>query len=647
MTVISASDLTLSFGVDTIFEDISFSLNENDKMGIIGVNGSGKTSLFRVILGEYTPDRGEVFIANGTSVGVLTQTGAFDADENDTPISVMYAAFPELTAAEERLAFLQGELARNDYSEGLHMRLFNEFNQLNQKFIADGGLEFRGRCASILKRMGYTDEMLTMPIKNLSGGQKTRLALSRQLCREPDILLLDEPTNHLDVETLTWLESFLASYKKCIMVISHDRYFLDRVTNKTLIIEHKRARLYNGGYTAACKKRDEDDKTREKHYKEQQKEIARQEAYIAQQRQFNRERNIIAAESRLKLLAKMEKIERPKEAPKPIKMKFQKQFASGNDVLEAKGLAVGYNGIPLARGLDFLIKRGERVFIAGPNGCGKSTLIKTFIGDIEPVSGAVAVGYNVEVGYYDQENQNLTESNTFLDELWNAYPRKPEVEIRNTLASFRFIGEEVFKKVSMLSGGERARLTLAKLILSEMNLLILDEPTNHLDIDSKESLEAALADFDGTIIAVSHDRYFIDKLATRIIAMKPGEAFGKDFMDHTTTRHGEGYTEFAEYKARRELELTDSAPKTVNTAVPSASKEDYLRAKKELADTRREQKRMERLKKEAETLEADLERISEELFGEAATDYVRAAELQKEQAEKEERLMEIYEEIGV
>ena len=646
MTVISASDLSLSFGTNTIFENISFSLNENDKMGIIGINGSGKTSLLKVILGEYTPDNGEVFIAKGTTVGVLTQNGAFDASDDDTPIEVMYAAFPELIAAEKRLAELQKKLTESN-GDASHIRTLNEYNELNARYVALGGLEYKGRCASILKRMGYDESTLNMPVGNLSGGQRTRLALSRQLCREPDIVLLDEPTHHLDVETLTWLESFLASYKKCVIVISHDRYFLDKVTNKTLIIEHKRARLYNGGYTVSCKKRDEDRITQEKHYKEQQKEIARQEAYIAQQRQFNRERNIIAAESRLKLLAKMDKIERPKEAPKPIHLKFKQQFSSGNDVLQAKALAVGYNGTPIVSGLDFLIKKGERVFIVGPNGCGKSTFIKTLIGNLDPVFGSFAVGYNVDVGYYDQENQNLTESNTVLDELWNAYPEINEVEIRSTLAAFRFFGEDVFKKVSMLSGGERARLTLAKLILSHMNLLILDEPTNHLDIDSKEALEAALSEFDGTIITVSHDRYFMDKLATRIIALKPGEAFGKDFLDYPTSRAGEGYTEFVEYKAARELALSENGSSTQSAPAQSAGKEDYLRAKKEQSDSRREQKRIERMKKEAEQLEAELEKISEELFGEAATDYVRAAELEKLREEKEIRLLEIYEEIGV
>lgn len=640
MTVISVSSLSLSFGADEIIKNISFSLNENDRMGVVGVNGSGKTSLFKLILGEYTPSDGSVFISKEKTVGILEQNSNVEIEDGVTPIEYMYAAFPELLRAEERLTQLSDELERGKKDSFL----LNEYDELTRRYASMGGLEYKARCASILRRMGYDDEMMNRPASKLSGGQRTRLALSRQLCREPDILLLDEPTNHLDTETLVWLESFLASYKKCLLVISHDRYFLDRVTNKTLIIEHKRGRFYNGGYTVATKKRDEEDKALEKHYREQQAYIARQEAYIAQQRQFNRERNIIAAESRLKLLDKMEKIERPKEAPRPIKLKFTEALASGNDVLNVKDLSVGYNGNAIAGGLDFLIRKGERVFIIGPNGCGKSTFIKTLIGALDPVEGRITVGYNVTVGYYDQENQNLTDSNRVVDELWNAYPHLTESQIRGTLASFRFFGDDVFKQVSMLSGGERARLTLAKLILSHMNLLILDEPTNHLDIDSKEALEAALAEFEGTIITVSHDRYFIDKLASRIIAMKPGMGFSSDFCDYPISRTGQGYTEFIEYKEKKQAGATaDAAPQDSR----SEGKDGYLKAKKELADSRKQQKRLERLEKEAKELEAEIDRLTEELFGSAATDYVRAAQLEEEKSLKEERLLEIYEEIGV
>lgn len=642
MTVISVSNLSLSFGTVPVLQNISFALNENDRLGVVGINGSGKTSLFKLILGEYTPDEGSVFISKDKTVGVLEQNVSLDIADGETPLSFMYSAFPELMRAEERLSELSALIENGAEKDA---RLLNEYEALSHKYASLGGLEYKARCASVLRRMGYDDDMMNRPAEQLSGGQRTRLALSKQLCREPDILLLDEPTNHLDTETLVWLEGFLASYKKCVLVISHDRYFLDRVTNKTLIIEHRRGRLYNGGYTVSSKKRDEEDRTQEKHYLEQQKEIARQEAYIAQQRQFNRERNIIAAESRLKLLAKMEKIERPKEAPRAIKIKFTEHLASGNDVLSVKDLSIGYGSKAIVDGLNFLIRKGERVFITGPNGCGKSTFIKTLVGAIEPINGRASFGYNVSVGYYDQENQNLSPENRVIDELWNAYPELAEREIRGTLAAFRFFGDDVFKQVSMLSGGERARLTLAKLILSHMNLLILDEPTNHLDIDSKEALEAALADFEGTIITVSHDRYFIDKLATRIIALKP--AFGtEDFCDYPISRAGEGYTEYTEFRQKRELS-GDTSKSGEPVAARGDGKEDYLRAKKELSDTRKQQKRVERLTKEAEKLEEEIDKITEELYGSAASDYVRAAELEAEKDAKEMRLLEIYEEIGV
>jgi len=505
-------------------------------------------------------------------------------------------------------------------------------------------MEFRGRCVSILEKLGFDAVAREQTLDTLSGGQRTRLALAVELSRQPDILMLDEPTNHLDIATLAWLESFLASYPKCVMVISHDRYFLDRVTNKTLAIEHHRAKLYSGGYTKSMQQRETDREIAERHWKNQQKEIARQQAYIAQQRAWNRERNIIAAESRQKLLDKMEKLERPQDAPKAIRMKFSEALASGNDVLSVRSLSMGYPNRPLFEDLSFLIKRGERALIIGPNGCGKSTLIKLILGQLAPTGGVIESGYNVEVGYYDQENQNLTPENTVLDELWNAYPTLTETEIRNTLAMFRFVGEEVFKSVSVLSGGERARLTLAKLILSRMNLLVLDEPTNHLDIDSREALESALEQFDGTIVTVSHDRYLIDKLATRILELKPGEYFAGDLLDFHVDHTGKGYTEFMDYKNARILERTETA--AASSAAPAAmgsGKEQYLKNKQAAADARKKKAQTERLQKECAALEAELEQIEEELFGSAASDYQRAARLDTRKNEVEERLMEIYE----
>ena len=646
MIAISVNNLTLRFGTTSILEKVSFSLEENDKLGIIGANGSGKTSLFKLITGEYEAEEGEIYISKGKTVGILSQYGAFsetDASEGTTALEHMYAAFPALLAAEKRLSELEILLA--DHTDAKHSIYTNEYMSLNDKFIRDGGLEFRGRCRSILQKLGFDDGQINMNVSLLSGGQRTRLALAIELCQEPDILMLDEPTNHLDIETLGWLENYLAQYKKCVMIISHDRYFLDRITNKTLAIEHHRAKLYNGNYTKSMEQRRIDREIYEKHYKDQQKEIARQEAYIAQQRQWNRERNIIAAESRQKMLDKMEKLEAPETEQRAIRMKFTSAIASGNDVLNVKDLAMSFGSKKLFSDLNFLVKRNDRLLIIGPNGCGKSTLIKLMMKKLTATAGKIEEGYNVEIGYYDQENQNLDPDKTVIDELWDHYPTLPEQKIRSTLAWFNFFGEDVFKTVKMLSGGERARLTLSKLILSRMNLLILDEPTNHLDIDSREALETALEDFDGTIIAVSHDRYFIEKLASRIIELKPDGYVDGDMFDYQITRSGEAYTEFREFTAARKERLTQAeAPQAQNTTAPSG-KEQYLKAKHEASEARKKATRLARLTAEMEKLESELDEIAEQMNGEAATDYKKVAELDLRKNELEERLLEIYEEL--
>ena len=651
MIAINVSDLTLRFGTTSVLERVSFALEENDKLGIIGANGSGKTSLFKLITGEYESESGEVYISKGKTVGILSQYGAFDADdsvgyEGNTAIDHMLAAFPALLAAEKRLSEL--ELLLSDVNDPKHSSYTNEYTALHEKFIRDGGLEFRGRCRSILLKLGFDEEAISKNVELLSGGQKTRLALAIQLCREPDILMLDEPTNHLDIETLGWLENYLVQYKKCVMVISHDRYFLDRVTNKTLAIEHHKAKLYNGNYTRSMEQRRIDREIYEKHYREQQKEIARQEAYIAQQRQWNRERNIIAAESRQKLLDKMEKLEAPEKETRAIRMKFTTAIDSGNDVMNVKGLSMAFGQKKLFDGLDFLVKRKDRLLIIGPNGCGKSTLIKLMMKKLSPTGGKIEDGYNVEIGYYDQENQNLDEHKSVLDELWDAYPTLPEQKIRSTLAWFNFFAEDVYKQVGVLSGGERARLTLSKLILSHMNLLILDEPTNHLDIDSKEALESALEEFDGTIIAVSHDRYFIEKLANRIIELKPDGYVDGDMFDYAVTRDGCAYSEFREFTEARKAKLIAESEggAVTQTVLAGSNKDQYLKNKQDAAEARKKAKRIERLTAEMEKLEEELSLIEEEMNGEAATDYKKVAELDERKNAVEERLMEIYEELG-
>ena len=644
MICLNIDSLSLSFGTKKILDGVTFSLDEGDRLGIIGINGCGKSTLFKLILGELEPDSGNVYISKNKTVGILRQNDAFGditADPDVSSLDIMISSFPELLELEEKLKSLEAALHSDDTGERTRESLIAEYTAENERFIREGGLEFRGRCASTLLKMGFDEDASRRPFSSLSGGQRTRLALCRQLCREPDILMLDEPTNHLDMETLLWLEGFLANYKKCVLVISHDRYFLDRVTNKTLSIEYCQAKLYNGGYTKSMAQRKIDREIAERHYKNQQKEIARQEAYIAQQRAWNREKNIIAAESRQKMLDKMVKLERPKDDPKSIKLKFSSSIASGNDVLTIKDASFSYGITPLLKRISFLVKRNDRLFIVGPNGCGKSTLIKLLLGRLSPTSGYIEMGYNVNVGYYDQENQNLTLTNTVLDELWNAYPTYTELTIRNALARFRFVGEDVYKIVSDLSGGERARLTLAKLILSDINLLILDEPTNHLDISSREALEEALLDFDGTIITVSHDRYFIDKLATRIIELLP-----EGISDISVSSLGDGYGELCRERARRaEREEGKSSQDSETAQKPTTQKEQYLKAKQDAAEARKAKNRLERLEKEAEKLESELEEIEKEMSGEAAYDYVRLSELDERKNAIEERLLEIYEEI--
>ncbi len=670
MILLSVTSLTLQFGTDTVLDNISFSVEDGDRIGVIGVNGCGKSSLFRMIChgvglpGGMEPTAGEVFLAKGRSVGILTQEGAFAEDGEDgsgdqSALEHMYHAFPALLAAEARLETLQAALDAGIEASGGHEaydRLTREYSALHDRFLQDGGLEFRSRCAGILKQLGFDEELTHMPVRLLSGGQRTRLALGIQLSRRPDLLLLDEPTNHLDIDTLAWLEKYLADYPGSVMVVSHDRYFLDRVTNKTLCIQNRHAKLYTGGYTACMAQRETDRALAEKHYRDQQKEIARQEAYIAQQRAWNRERNIIAAESRQKMLDRMERVEKPENAPKPIRLRFTSSSASGGEVLSLRDVSMGFDGRMLFSHLNYLVKKDDRVLILGQNGCGKSTLIKLLIGKLEPTGGIIEAGYNVTIGYYDQENQNLDPSKTVLDELWDAYPRLTETEVRNALGQFRFVGEDVFKTVSVLSGGERARLTLCKLILSRMNLLILDEPTNHLDIDSREALEAALSAFDGTVVAVSHDRYFIEKLATRVLEISPGSGIsgsltgsGSDYTDYRITTPGAAYTEYRRFMEARQTGAV--APTRMGAAVepsPSettSSKEAYLQARQSAAEERKRKHRLERLRAEAATLEADIDRLTAEMNGEAATDFLRVAALDTEKTQKEDRLLAVYEEL--
>lgn len=622
MIALSVNEISLSYGVNTIIQDISFSINEGDRLGIVGVNGAGKSTLLKIIMGQIEPTQGKVYISKDKTVMMLSQNVVF---ENDMTVGeTMLECYSHLIEQEKMIDELREKMAHGD--ELAVMKFTSEL----EKFTKNGGYEYRGRSKGILKSLGFTEDMYDLAVNNLSGGQKTRLALGRLLFLMPDILILDEPTNHLDISTLRWLEDYLSSYKKTLIVVSHDRYFLDKVVTKVLDIENKKGTLYNGNYTAFIEKKKKNKEIMLRHYQNQQKEIARIEAYIEQQRRWNRERNIIAAESRMKMLDRMVKIDKPEDEPEEIRIRFPECSESGNDVLRVKDLSKAYGEKKLFSGLNFLVKKSERVLVIGENGCGKSTLLKILTNNLEADNGFYEYGYNVKLGYYDQENQNLSPEKNVLDELWDKFETMTMTKIRTTLSLFGFFGDDVFKKVSDLSGGEKARLTLAKLVLSKSNLLILDEPTNHLDISTREVLEEALFNYNGTIIAVSHDRYFVNKLATRVL----------DFVsDCKITDYIGTYDEYINYfKKSSEYKIEENKTESV-----SANKNDYLKNKKENADIRRAKRRYEACKAEIAKLEDDLEMIENEIEANS-TDHLKLTELFNKKEEMEMKLLELYEE---
>lgn len=640
MIALSTQDINLSFGADVVLKDVSFSVNDGDRVGIIGVNGAGKTTLLKIICKNLEPDSGAVYLQKGYTVGMLEQNPKLSSLPGDTVcLEYMYTAFPALLRLEEEIAVLEEELRAA--SEGCDTQLIhsltNRLTEATRSFERDGGLEFRSRCRGMLLRLGFDEELIGQRIRTLSGGQYTRLALARLLATEPDVLILDEPTNHLDIDAITWLESFLATYKKTVLIVSHDRYFLDRTTNKTLHILYSKARLYNGSYSRAKEQQQAEAESLERQYKEQQKQIAKIKANIEFQRRCNREHNFVTIRSKEKQLARMEKVELAPKAPRDIRMSFNAEEESAGDVMEAKELSFSYGTKPLISNLSFLIKRYERVIFLGPNGSGKSTLMKIMNSMLAPNSGKLSLGYNIKIGYYDQENRGLDERNTVFGQMRDEYPDKTDLELRSTLALFLFGAEEMDKPISTLSGGERARLTLAKLILKKVNLLIMDEPTNHLDIGSREALESALCAFEGTVIAVSHDRYFINQVATRIVELAPSRERG--MLDVRLEEYDDA---FAEYQRIRQMLRAETA-QSVSEAKPSDSKADYEQKKKENAKKRAEKRRIEQAQKRIEELESEITDLEEELFGAAASDYIRAAEIDKRKGEIEEELLQLYE----
>nr|MBQ8890885.1 ATP-binding cassette domain-containing protein [Clostridia bacterium] len=637
MIALSTNNIRLSFGAEDILRGISFSLNDGERVGIIGVNGAGKTSLFKIISGNLEATSGEVYIQKGHTVGMLEQNPSLTALPAELScLEYMYTAFPSLLSMEREIARTEAELTEAAAGRGDVMRLSERLNEENRAFAEAGGLEFRSRCRGMLLRLGFDDALINQRIKTLSGGQYTRLALARLLATEPDILMLDEPTNHLDVDALEWLEGYLSTYRGTVLIISHDRYFLDRTTQKTLWLRYGEARLYHGSYTACKEQQQREAAEKEKRYKEQQKEIAKIRANIEFQRRCNREHNFVTIRSKEKQLARMEKIELEPRDERSIRMSFSAEEESAGDVLALDEVSFSYGERPLIDKLSFLIRRGERVMVLGPNGCGKSTLMRLINFALTPRSGRITLGYNIKIGYYDQELRGLNEKNTVFSEMREEYPDRPDVELRGTLALFLFGAEDIDKPISTLSGGERARLSLAKLMLKKVNLLIMDEPTNHLDIGSREALEDALIAFPGTIVAVSHDRYFINRIATRIIELAP--LTDRGMYDYPLEEDDDA---FAEYMRKRSARGSVT-PVTVEKKSESG-KAEYEEKKRENAKRRADEKRLRRAEQRIAELEAELAALEEELFGPAATDYVRAAEIDRRRSEIEEELLLLYE----
>lgn len=623
--ILTCEGLTLSYGENTVLDGVSFSVNEGDRLGIVGVNGAGKTTLLNIITGRHEADAGLVSIPGGVTVGMLEQNPV--SHGTGTVYEVMLSAHSALLAKESELAAVTAAAEAGDTAASARV------SALAESFAAAGGATFRSRTRSMLLRLAFTEEDFNKPASVLSGGQKTRLALGRLLLSDPDILLLDEPTNHLDIETLYWLESYLTARRGTLLVVSHDRYFLDRVTTKTLHLERGHSKLYPVAYTEYVRRRAEDRAVQAHQYESQQREIHRIEAYIEQQRRWNRERNIIAAESREKQLAKLVRVERPEEELSAMKLRFNFCGESGQDVLTLRGLTKGYGSRTLFSGENLLVKKGQRVFVCGPNGCGKSTLLRIIARQISADSGTARLGDSVVYGYYDQENQRLCDEKTVLDDLWDAYPSLPQVTIRSTLALFLFRGEDVGRLVGSLSGGERARLTLCRLVLSPCNLLLLDEPTNHLDIPSREVLEAAVAAFPGTVISVSHDRYFMQRLGDRFLTFRDGV-----IEDYEGT--------FDELRARETAaEAASSAQERQQEEPMTAAKSYYIETKRAAAEARRAETRLRRAREEATALETRLGEIDRLLESDAASDYTVVAPLLEEKEAAEERLLELYGEI--
>lgn len=608
MILMNGSGIKKMFLDETLFDGVSFSIDSSDKIGFVGINGAGKSTLFKIITGQMDYDDGEIFKNKLTKIGYLDQYACSDSE--NTIIDEMLDAFSEVIDIEQQLDDIRFDI---ESGKGDIDALVLKQTRLQERFEELDGFFYKNKIKSTLKGLGFSEDEFSLRVNRLSGGQKTRVALGKILLSDANLLLLDEPTNHLDIESVEWLESFLQSCKTAFIVISHDRYFLDRVTNKTFEMENGRFRSYNGNYSAYMAQREIDKKTEERNYANTMAEIERLEAIVEQQRRWNRERNIKTAESKQKVIDKLEStLVKPVETLDDMTFKFKACEGGGQDVVTAQGLSMKFGEKTIFKNAQLHIKKGEKVFILGPNGCGKTTLLKILMGIYAPSSGEYKIGSNIFIGYYDQIQENLDMNKTVFDEVYDEYPNMSVTEIRNALAVFLFRGEDVFKEIKKLSGGERARVELVKLMLKTANFLVMDEPTNHLDIDSREALENALSDYDGTMLMVSHDRYFINKLADRIIYMTE---------DGLESYNG-GYDYFLEH---RRTETVDKEKKEIPKNI------EYKEHKRLAAEKRKIINRFKKVEENISSLEDEIE-AKNKLFEnpEIATDFVKANDLQKE-----------------
>lgn len=632
MIILSGKDIKKSYGIDTIIENISFTVQETDKVGVVGVNGAGKSTLFKILTGEIEKDEGNIFIGKNLRLGYMSQDFSFESENSIW--NEMLSVFSELLQMEHAMKDLELRISESSRTgdEAALEPLLKSYSNLQESYRQQNGFSYQSQIKGVLKGLGFDSAEYDKKVSTLSGGQKTRVALGKVLLQSFDILLLDEPTNYLDIESVEWLEGFLKDMKGSVLIVSHDRYFLDMVTNRTFEIENKTLTEYDGNYSKYAELKKLKREQQQKEYDLQQREIQRQQAIIERFRQYNREKSIKQAESREKALDRMEKLDRPSSLPKSAHFTFEPNIKSGNDVLYVDNLSKAFDR-PLFRNVSLEIKRGEKVALLGPNGIGKTTLLRIINGSLQPDGGFFKLGTNVFTGYYDQEQESLNYDKLVIDEVWDEYPGLSQTELRNRLAAFLFQGEDVFKEVSKLSGGERSRIALLKLMLSKSNFLLMDEPTNHLDILSKEVLENALVNYTGTLLLVSHDRYFINKVATKIIEL------GQDGCVQYTGNYSYYLYKKNMLEARQEEQQKNEAEQA------SALKNDWLKQKEEKSAQRRQQKRLETVEKEIEESENRLKEIDLLMAQpEVFSDHIRCQELHDEGERLRHDLDALYEE---